>query len=148
MRKLHTKHLSEKYVPTTDICAQPGVSTRVGGYMRGAGRSGRKTLNVRHLTLVFSCPSPVNSLGARQHLAYGTRATALDVLSNGAVGSRPVSSHGRAVADLLLAARGRLAPAALAEAVATTDGGPPFAAGPRRCLTTCLLRRGKLCWSL
>ena len=60
----------------------------------------------------------------------------------------PVSSHGRAVADLLLAARGRLAPAALAVAVATTDGGPPFAAGPRRCLTTCLLRRGKLCWSL
>jgi hypothetical protein len=29
MRKLHTKHLSENYLPTTDICARPAVSTGV-----------------------------------------------------------------------------------------------------------------------
>jgi len=31
------KHLSENCFPTTNICAQPIVPTRVGGYMRGCG---------------------------------------------------------------------------------------------------------------
>jgi hypothetical protein len=68
MRKLRTKHLSEKYFPATDICGQPAVSTRVGGYMRGAGGSGSKKINAGYLALVFSCPSPVNSLGDRSAL--------------------------------------------------------------------------------
>jgi hypothetical protein len=56
-------------------------------------------------------------------------------LEKGAVRSRldrsvRSQSHGRAVADPLLAARGRQALAALAEAVATTDGGPAARDGP------------------
>ena len=35
----HTKHLSEKYFAAVNHCAQFSLSTRVDGYMRGAGLS-------------------------------------------------------------------------------------------------------------
>jgi hypothetical protein len=64
----HKTFVGNLFADHRHLCPARGVNQ--GRWVYEGSRSlGQGKINVRHLTLVFSCPSPANSLGARQHLA-------------------------------------------------------------------------------